>query len=179
MNENWVSTKKEEEENVTKTMLSLNCLSKWMNVLMPLILLFYSNRLCILSPPTSFFTRPNRSLLYAILHTITFRLNSTITSKRLWVIRNCHCLEWRDTNIFPRVCRLLSIFYSFLHVRFKHKGLRSWFLFSFFFNVNRWHFIFVFLLFFPFRHSHQSVCLHYTIVLKQFSLEWPKCERWI
>lgn len=98
------------------------------------------------SPPTSFSmdNRIFRTFCCCMQFCIRSRLNnSTIFEFFLWVIRNCHCFEWRDTNIFPRDCRFLSIFYSFLHVRFVHKGLRSWFLFSFFFNVNRWHFIFL------------------------------------
>lgn len=157
--------------NVTNTMQVLNCLSKWMNVLLLLILLFYSNRLCVLTSHILLDSVDDRShLLCFFLHITTFcvyfeqplhRIVSLTVPNFVIVVRPKKRYKHNFQEIFNS---FMCVFFYFLHVR--RKGLRSWFhffFFRFFFNVNRWHFLF----------------LLYNVCLKAIFFWMTKCERWI
>lgn len=155
-----VSTERDVGEIIRTLRIQCKCWIvslKWMNVLLLLILLFYSNRLCVL---TSHILLGGSNVLLCIF-CILSRFVSISGEPPHRTAPQCLCdsaeavivyVRRRDTNTFPRdllvVIVFVCVFFSFLHVR--RKGLRSWFhfrFFRFFFNVNRWHFLFSLLLY--------------------------------
>lgn len=101
---NNMDWRKRYENNAKRWIVSV----KWMNVLLQLILLFYSNRLCILSPSLHCVNRFALCLffLYAILRIITFCVFFFFRFEKL----SLNCFEWSKIVIVSNEERYKQIF---------------------------------------------------------------------